>query len=90
VMWLFDWGVATDVAGGRRVAPVGVSDQEQRARQRMVEALGAVPAGVQARGWVMTMAYVPSASGYQRFDLTVQAERDASGTVRLISGCGGE
>jgi hypothetical protein len=82
-MRLFDWGVATEVAGGRRVAPVGVTDQERQARERMVEALSAVPAGTVARGWVMAMSYVPSMSGYQRYDLTVQAERDASGAVHL-------
>jgi hypothetical protein len=83
-MRLFDWGVATEVAGGRRVAPVGVTDQERQARERMVEALSAVPAGTVARGWVMTMSYVPSMSGYQRYELTVQAERDISGAVQLI------
>jgi len=85
-MRLFDWGVATEVAGWRRVAPVGVTDQEQQARERMVEALDAVPAGTAARGWVMAMSYVPSMSGYQRYELTVQAERDTSGAVRLTAG----
>jgi hypothetical protein len=86
-MRLYDWGVAVDVAGGRRVAPVGVSDRQQQAQDRMVEALCAVPAGVAARGWVMAMAYVPRVSGYQRYELTVQAERDASSTVHLtVSG----
>jgi hypothetical protein len=86
-MRLFDWGVATEVAGGRRVAPVGVTDQERQARERMVEALSAVPAGTVARGWVMVMSYVPSMSGYQRYELTVEAERDTSGAVQLtVSG----
>ena len=85
-MRLFDWGVATEVAGGRRVAPVGVTDQEQQARERMVEALSAVPAGTVARGWVMAMSYLPSMSGYQRYELTVQAERDTSGTVQMTVG----
>jgi hypothetical protein len=85
VMRLYDWDVAADVAEGRRVAPIGVSDQAQRAQQRMVEALREVPQGVTAHGWVTTMAYVPKLSGYQRYELAVQAERDASGTVRLIT-----
>ena len=84
-MLLYDWGVATEVAGWRRVAPIGVSDQEQQARARMVQALSAVPAGTVARGWVMAMSYVPSMSGYQRYELTVQAERDTSGAVRLTA-----
>jgi hypothetical protein len=86
VMRLYGWGVAADAAEGRRVAPIGVSDQPQRAQQRMVEPLREVPPGVTARGWVMTMAYVPKLSGYQPCELAVQAERDASGTVRLITG----
>jgi hypothetical protein len=52
----------------------------------MVEALRDVPRGVTARGWVMTMAYVPKLSGYQRYELAIHAERDASGIVRLITG----
>ena len=82
-MLLYDWGVATEVAGWRRVAPVGVTDQEQRARERMVEALNAVPAGTKARGWVMVMSYVPGLCGYHRYEPTVQAERDTSGAVHL-------
>jgi hypothetical protein len=33
----------------------------------------------------MTMACVPKLSGYQRYELAVQAEPDASGTVRLMA-----
>ena len=84
-MRLYDWGVATEVAGGRRVAPVGVTDREPQARERMVEALSAVPAGTVARGWVMEMSYVPRMTGYQRYELTVQAERDNSGAVQLTA-----
>jgi hypothetical protein len=84
-MRLYDWGVATDAHGGRKVAPVGVTDQEQRARERMLNALGTVPAGITARGWVILMAYAPSAGGYQRYEMTVRAERDASGAVQVIT-----
>jgi hypothetical protein len=52
----------------------------------MVEALRDVPLGVTACGWVMAMAYVPKLRGYQRYELALQAERDASGIVRLIIG----
>jgi hypothetical protein len=85
-MWLFDWGVATDAAGGRRVTPVGVSDRQQRAQEQMVEALCAVPAGVTARGWVMVMSYVPGACRYQRHELAVRAERDAGGVLVIADG----
>lgn len=84
-MRLYDWGVATDAHGGRRVAPIGVTDQEQRARDRMLDALGAVPVGMTARGWVTPMAYAPSVSGYQRYEMTVRAVRDASGAVQVIT-----
>jgi hypothetical protein len=84
-MRLYDWGVAVDVTGGRRVAPVGVSDQQERASERMVQALCAVPAGITARGWVTAMSYAPSTSGYQRYGLVVRAERDASGAVQLLT-----
>jgi hypothetical protein len=87
-MRLFEWGVATDAAGGRRVAPVGVTDQPLRAQDRMMEALLAVPGGVTARGWVTLMAYAPGAGSYQRFDLLVRADRDASGQVRWVAGGG--
>jgi hypothetical protein len=89
-MRLYDWGVATDAPGGRRVAPVGVTDQEHRAQDRMVEALRAVPEGIVARGWVMAMSYAPSARGYQRYELTLRAERDTSGAVELIVGGGSD
>jgi hypothetical protein len=85
-MWLFDWGVSADVAGGRRVTPVGVSDLQERAQEQMVQALRAVPAGVTARGWVMVMSYVPSACGYQRHEFAVRAERDADGGMLMIAG----
>jgi hypothetical protein len=90
MMRLYDWGVAADARGGRKVAPVGVTDQEQRARDRMLDALGAVPVGVTARGWVIPMAYAPSARNYQRFEMTVRAERDASGAVQVIMGGGSD
>jgi hypothetical protein len=85
-MRLYDWGIEADVAGGRRVAPVGVTDRQQRACERMVEALCAVPGGVTARGWVTVVRYAPSVSGYQRYELVVRAERDAGGAVELIPG----
>ena len=86
MMCLFEWGVATDVRGGRRVAPVGVTDKELRAQSRMLEALSAVPEGVTARGWVMLMIYAPGASSYQRFDLLVRADRDANRSLANYNG----
>jgi hypothetical protein len=89
-MRLYDWGVATgtDVAG--RAGVVGVTDKQQRAQERMVQALHDMPAGVTARGWVTAMFYVPKECGYQRYGLAAWAERDASGSVTLLTGgCNG-
>jgi hypothetical protein len=88
MMCLFEWGVAADVRGGRRVTPVGVTDEELRAQSRMLEALSAVPDGVTARGWVTAMAYAPSTGSYQRFDPVVRADRAADGEVRVVAGGG--
>ena len=42
----------------------------------MLDALGAVPVGMTARGWVTAMSYVPSVRGYQRY------EHDRAGSAR--------
>jgi DNA-binding XRE family transcriptional regulator len=47
----------------------------------MLEALGEVPAGVAACGWVTVMAYVPVINGYDRYQTAVRAERDPAGAV---------
>jgi hypothetical protein len=86
VIRLYDWGVAPEAAGAIRAGAVGVSDDQQRAQALMVQALHAVPAGVTARGWVTVMFYVPKQRGYQRHALAAWAERDASGTVTLLTG----
>jgi DNA-binding XRE family transcriptional regulator len=48
----------------------------------MLEALGEVPDGVPACGWVTVMAYVPVIGGYDRFQTPVRAERAPDGAIR--------
>ena len=81
---LFDWGVATGQGGQRRLSPVGITDEEPRARARMLEALGEVPDGVPARGWVTVVRYVPGLNTYDRYHTPVRAERDPGGVVRML------
>ena len=83
---LWEWGIATQSGGEPRVSPVGVTDKEPRARERMFEALHAVPAGVPVCGWVTVMGYVPLENGYDRFNSPVHVERDADGTLRWMAG----
>jgi DNA-binding XRE family transcriptional regulator len=81
-MRLYEWAVASGTGAGQRVSPVGVTDEAGRARERMLEALGEVPAGVAACGWVTVMAYLPVLNGYDRYQTPVRAERDRAGVIR--------
>src|ERR1700727_2533132 len=49
---LYEWGVVADVRGRPRKLPAGVTNRALQARALMLEALGAVPGGVPATGWV--------------------------------------
>lgn len=81
-MRLYEWAVATGAGDRQRVSPVGVTDKAPRAEARMLEALGKVPDGVPACGWVTVMAYVPAIGGYDRFQTPVRAERAPDGAIR--------
>jgi hypothetical protein len=85
-MRLFEWGVATERAGERTLSPVGITDEEPRARARMLEALREVPDDVPARGWVTVVRYVPGLNIYDRYHTPVRAERDPGGAVRMLTG----
>jgi len=85
---LFEWGVATERGGQRTLSPVGITDAEPLARARMLEALGEVPDGVPARGWVTVVRYVPGLNIYDRYHTPVRAERDPGGAVRMVLGSG--
>jgi len=50
----------------------------------MLEALGAVPDGISARGWVTVVRYVPGLNIYDRYHTPVRAERVPGGTVRML------
>ena len=83
---LFEWGIATESGGRKRLSPVGVTDDEPNARTRMLDALGAVPRGVPATGWVTVVEYVPARSGYDRFQTPVLVARDKSGSLEWLVG----
>jgi hypothetical protein len=87
---LFEWGVATERAGERRLSPVGITDEEPRARARMLEALREVPDDVPARGWVTVVRYVPGLNTYDRYHTPVRAERAGGGTVRMLVDSSGD
>jgi len=81
---MYEWGVATDSGGQPRQSPVGVTDGELRARARMLEALGALPDGVPATGWVTVLDFVPSWNTYDRFQTSIVVERDPSGEMQWL------
>lgn len=87
---MYEWGIATESGGQPKVSPVGVTDDEPRARTRMLEALGAVPGGVPVTGWVTVLVYVSSQNSYDRFQTPVLIVRDASGGLEWLAGDGHE
>jgi len=52
----------------------------------MLEALGAVPTGIPARGWVVALLYLPVLCCYDRYETRLCAERTENGTLRLVAG----
>jgi hypothetical protein len=52
----------------------------------MLEALGEVPDGISARGWVTVVRYVPGLNSYDRYQTPIRAERDPGGAVRMLMG----
>jgi hypothetical protein len=85
---LYEWGVVADVRGRPRSLPAGVSSRALQARALMLEALGAVPGGVPATGWVTELDVVRD--GFDRRQTSVLVMRDASGVVRWLTGCAHE
>ncbi len=83
---MYEWAVASGAGESLRVSPVGVTDEEARARGRMLEALRAVPGGVPACGWVTVMDFVSVIGGYDRYQTPVRVERDPGGAVRWAAG----
>ncbi len=81
---LYEWGVAADVRGRPRKLPAGVTNRALQARALMLEALGAVPGGVPATGWVTELDVVRN--GFDRQQTSVLVMRDASGAVRWLTG----
>jgi hypothetical protein len=87
---MYEWGISADRGGQQRLSPVGVTDDEVRARERMLEALGGLPAGVAATGWVTVLDFVLCLNGYDRYQSPVIVLRDSSGALRWRVGGGDE
>jgi hypothetical protein len=85
---LYEWGVVADVRGRPRTRPAGLTSHALQARDLMLEALGAVPGGVPATGWVTELDVVRN--GFDRQQTSVLVMRDASGAVRWLAGRAGE
>jgi hypothetical protein len=68
---------------------IGVTDQEQWARKRMLDTLCEVPLGGTVCGWVIRVAGTPSTGNDEHYEFVVKAERDASGAVQVTEGGGG-
>lgn len=81
---LYEWGVVADVRGRPRKLPAGVTNRALQARALMLEALGAVPGGAPATGWVTELDVVRN--GFDRQQTSVLVMRDASGVVRWLTG----
>ena len=84
---LYEWGVVADVRGRPRLLPAGVTNHALQARALMLEALGAVPGGVPATGWVTELDVVRT--GFDRHQTSVLVMRNASGEVRWLTGGAG-
>ena len=85
---LYEWGVVADVRGRPRLPPAGVTNHALRARALMLEALGAVPGGVPATGWVTELDVMRN--GFDRHQTSVLVMRDVAGEVRWLTGGAGE
>ena len=85
---LYEWGVVADVRGRPRLLPAGVTNHALQARALMLEALGAVPGGLPATGWVTEIDVVRD--GFDRRQTSVLVMRDASGAVLWLTGCADE
>jgi hypothetical protein len=81
---LYEWGVVADVRGRPRKLPAGVTNRALQARALMLEALGAVPGGVPATGWVTELDI--ARSGFDRQQTSVLVMREASGAVVWLTG----
>lgn len=83
-MQLFEWGIASNAKGQPGLHVIGVTGSAPGAQARMLTALGDVPAGVLARGWVTRLALGADRLTYDRLDTLVRVNRDGHGTVRWM------
>ena len=79
---LYEWG--RHGRPGPALHAAGLTSHALQARDLMLEALGAVPGGVPATGWVTELDVVRN--GFDRQQTSVLVMRDASGAVRWLTG----
>jgi DNA-binding XRE family transcriptional regulator len=82
-MQLFEWGMtskAPRISASTR--SVGITDAAHQARNRMLEALSAVPAGLLARGWITAVALGADRLTYDRLDTIALVIREKNGQLR--------
>ena len=84
-MQLFEWGIASNAKGQPGLHVVGVTGSAPGAQARMLTALGDVPAGILARGWVTRLALGADRLTYDRLDTLVRVNRDGNGAVRWLA-----
>jgi hypothetical protein len=83
LVWLFEWGIFCPHAAGPGLSPVGVTDSAPRARERMLDALGTVPDGVVACGWVAVLALGDDRLTYDVLATLMRVHRDSHGGLWL-------
>ncbi|MGO9082565.1 MAG: helix-turn-helix domain-containing protein [Streptosporangiaceae bacterium] len=83
-MQLYEWAVTA--CGHPGSGPVGITTSEPRARERMLDALPSIPAGVAARGQVTAVTLAPGRLSYNRLAVLARLVRDADGGVRWLTG----
>jgi hypothetical protein len=73
------------LGGGQHLKSCGVTDAPLRARQHMLDAIGAVPRGQVARGSVAVIELALSYAYYGWFQTLVVVERNPRGEMRWLN-----
>jgi hypothetical protein len=83
---LYEWAVARVIEGQSHVSPVGVTDNEYRARRHLLEAFASVPHGLVVQGSVtaVMLARHEYESRYERLETCITAIRDVQGVVHFV------
>ena len=80
---LYEWEVR--LVSRNWLSSCGVTDAPLRARRRMLDALGASPAGEAARGSVTVIELALPHDYYEFFQTLMLVERDPDGAIRWLA-----